>query len=390
MKVIVLSGRIAGRSTAFGPARGKLSYFLRDSQLISASSYPGSLVFNICAFLLPALYSTLSKLWVANIDASQVATTDVYTYIGVVAETINEGLPRASWLIIGDKSSRTLASRISISYSLIVIQSILGLLLSIIFVAAASTFAQGFVPIEARKTSLTYVRLAAFSTLSSAIETAVGTSTRALDRPDVPLIISSVKFLVNIVLDMLIISKFHVGSVKPTVNKQAIIQLGCNMSSAFVGLAYFVFRTMRQGNVSGGVPASVKPSFSALRLLLKPGFLFFVESAVRNAIYLWLVSTIVAMGSDYATAWGVFNTIRWGLIMVPVSALEASSLAFGGHAWGRWRASVGTGARRAKASRLDILGTNNPCIHAVSETSTLTLKSHRTTSFDVLCHRLGH
>lgn len=332
----------------------------------------------------------MSKLWVANIDASQVATTDVYTYIGVVAEVINEGLPRASWLIIGDKSSRTLASRISISYSLIIFQTFLGSLLSIIFVAAASTFAKGFVPIEARKTSLTYVRLSAFSTLSSAIETAVGTSTRALDRPDVPLIISSVKFLVNIVLDMLIISKFHVGSIKPTVNKQAVIQLCCNMSSAFIGLAYFVFRTFNQGNASPGVQASVKPSFTALRLLIKPGFLFFVESAVRNAIYLWLVSTIVAMGSNYATAWGVFNTIRWGLIMVPVAALEASSLAFGGHAWGQWRASAGAGARRVKASRLDILGRTAPCPKFLSENSILTCKRDCTTSIDVLYHRLGH
>lgn len=313
----------------------------------------------------------------------------MYTYIGVVAEAINEGLPRASWLIIGDKSSRTLASRISISYSLIIFQAILGSLLSITFVAAASRFAEVFVPIEARKTSLTYVRLSAFSTLSSAVETAVGTSTRALDRPDVPLIISSVKFLVNIVLDMLIISKFHVGSINPTVNKQAVIQLCCNMSSAFVGLAYFVFRTLRQDKASRG-GHSVRPSFSALRLLLKPGFLFFVESAVRNAIYLWLVSTIVAMGSNYATAWGVFNTIRWGLIMVPVTALEASSLAFGGHAWGQWRASVGAGARRAKASRLDILGKSDPCLHSISDTSTLTLKSHCTTSSDVLCHRLTY
>lgn len=318
--------------------------------------------------MLPALYSTLSKLWVADIDASQVVLTDVYTYIGVVGEVINEGLPRASWNIIGDKSSRSLASRISISYSLIIFQAILGSLLSVVFVTAASKFADTFVPVEVRSTSLTYVRISAFSTLSSAIETSVAASSRALDRPDVPLIISSVKFLVNIILDMLIISKFHVGSIKPTVNKQAVIQLCCNMTSAFVGLAYFVFWTFRQNNASGGAQVaeeardSVKPSLGALRILLKPGCLTFTESAVRNAFYLWLISTIVAMGSNYATAWGIFVTIRWGLIMVPVQALEASALTFGGHAWGQWRATIGREARRGKASRKDILGMNYDCV----------------------------
>ncbi|KAI4620646.1 uncharacterized protein J4E87_006971 [Alternaria ethzedia] len=69
-------------------------------------TYIGALLFNTCAFILPALYSTLSKLWVANIDSSMVVTTDTYTYIGVVAEVLNEGLPRAAYLVIGDKSSR--------------------------------------------------------------------------------------------------------------------------------------------------------------------------------------------------------------------------------------------------------------------------------------------
>ena len=54
----------------------------------------------------------------------------------------------------------------------------------------------------------TYVRISAFSALSSAIETAVAAATRALDKPDVPLVISVTKFAVNITLDLLIISRF--------------------------------------------------------------------------------------------------------------------------------------------------------------------------------------
>lgn len=55
------------------------------------------------------------------------------------------------------------------------------------------------------------------------------------------------------------------------------------------------------------------------------------------------------MGSDYATAWGVFITIRWGLVMVPVQALEATALAFIGHCWGQWRRIIGIETRQAKA-----------------------------------------
>lgn len=271
----------------------------------------------------------------ANIDSSLVVLTDTYTYIGVVAEVLNEGLPRASWLIIGDIASRPLSARLRLSYTLILVQAVLGLIMSVAFVAAAATFADGFVPNNIRAASLTYVRLSAFSCLSSAIETAVTSATRALDKPDVPLLISSVKFLVNIVLDLLLISRFHVGRTTPTVNTQAVIRLCCDLASAFCGLAYFLWTSTHQefAPSSRHISKSLLPSFAALKVLARPGSLTLLESLIRNALYLWLVNGIVNMGSNYATAWGVFTTIRWGLVMVPVQALEASSLTFVGHAW---------------------------------------------------------
>lgn len=325
--------------------------------------FTGALLFNIAAFLLPALYGTLAKLWVANIDSSLVVTTDVYTYIGIVAEVLNEGLPRAAWVIIGDSASRPWTQRLGLAHTLILFQSVLGLIMSIAFLAGAATFAKGFVPIDVRDASLTYVRISAFSALSSAIETSVAAATRALDKPDVPLVLSSSKFGVNIVLDLLLISRFHVGSHTPTVNLQAGIQLACNMTAAFIGLGYFLLTTRRKH--PSGTPTP-RPTFRALRVLLPPGLITFTESAIRNALYLWLITTIVALGSTYATAWGVFNTIRWGLVMVPVQALEATSLAFVGHRWGAWRRGVGTGTLRpGRVGWRTLLGVVKPAVVAV-------------------------
>ncbi|KAI9046346.1 uncharacterized protein KD926_004186 [Aspergillus affinis] len=315
------------------------------------SSYSGALLFNIGAFILPALYSTLVKVWVAKINSSLVVTTDVYTYIGTIAEVLNEGLPRAVWVTIADKSTRSYESRLGLAYTLITFQTALGLIMSIVFTSAARAFAATFVPREAQRASITYVRISAFSALSSAIEAAASNATRALDKPDVPLLISTVKVVVNIVLDLLVISKFHVGSWTPNVNIQAAIRLSCDMVAAVSGLVYFIITTNR------AEPRHRRPwsrevlNLSALFTLLKPGSLTFLESAIRNTLYLWLVAGIVAMSADYATAWGTFTTIRWGLVMVPVQALEATSLAFVGHVWasfkgndiqcGKWRKFLG-------------------------------------------------
>jgi hypothetical protein len=270
--------------------------------------------------------------------------------MGVVVEVVNEGLPRAAWVIIGDKATRSISSRIGLTYTLIAFQTVLGTILSIIFLAAAERFAGSFVPAEVRVISINYVRISAFTSLASSLETSIAYCTRALDKPDVPLVISSVKFGVNIILDFLIISTFHVGSHIPTVNDQARIQLAVGLTAAFTGLFYFLWlsrRILRRADDYG----SARPSFNALMVLIRPGLMTFAESAIRNALYLWLITTIVAMGSDYATAWGVFNTIRWGIIMVPVQALEQTSLAFVGHEWGKWRRLIGVHERHPRAAK---------------------------------------
>jgi len=110
----------------------------------------------------------------------------------------------------------------------------------------------------------------------------------------------------------------------------------------------------------------VKVRVTALKILARPSIYTFTESAIRNAIYLWLVSRIILLGENYATAWGVFNTIRWGLVMVPVQALEASTLTFVGHNWGKWRARVGAEIRRPKASKADIFEIIRPALLSCS------------------------
>ncbi|KAF6527320.1 hypothetical protein HZS61_010364 [Fusarium oxysporum f. sp. conglutinans] len=338
-----------------------------SSSAIHRTHYTGSLLFNLASFILPALYGTLSKLWVANIDSSMVVLTDAYTYMNTASEAVNEGLPRAAWVIIGDKASRSLGKRLQLTHTLIAFQSVIGLILSIVFLAAASSFAKNFVPEEVRDASLTYVRIASFTVFSGALETAVATATRALDKPDIPLAISTVKFAVNIILDFLLISKFHVGSFTPTVNMQGTIQLVCNLVAAFAGLIYFLWSNTWsfKRHTSHDPQEKLRPSFDALKVLLRPGLIFFTESAVRNALYLWLVSTIVALGAVYATAWGVFNTIRWGLIMVPVQALEATALQFIGHNWGDWRRRVDISTRKPQASLKDLRGIVRPAFRSL-------------------------
>jgi Na+-driven multidrug efflux pump len=153
----------------------------------------------------------------------------------------------------------------------------LGLIVvSVIFVSVAANFADGFISAEVQAASLTYVRISAFSALSSALETAGSSATRALDHPDVPLLISSIKFAVNIMLDLILISRFHVRSVRPSVHTQASICLAYGMASASMGLLYFVYISSFRGFIASKRDSSgdarlerSKPSFKALKVLAR-------------------------------------------------------------------------------------------------------------------------
>lgn len=295
----------------------------------SNARYWGALCFNILTFIVPAVYSTLSRLWVAKIDSSLVSVAETYTYIGTAVEVVNEGLPRAAYLVIGDRARRSERERIAISYALIIVQCVLGALLSVVICAGAPQFVQGFVPVEVRNRSVRYVRIGAFSSLSSTLDVAVTFATRALDRPDVPLLISTTKTLANIILDLIFLSSVRVVA-NASIETQAAIRLACDFAGALAGLAYFLWLSRRQRTLR----------LLALRPMLRPGAATFAESLVRNALYLWQVSGLVSLGEQHASAWAIFNAIRWGIVMVPANALEVTSATFVGHNWGAFRSPL--------------------------------------------------
>ncbi|KAL7409276.1 hypothetical protein BDY24DRAFT_408114 [Mrakia frigida] len=313
---------------------------LTELRLLLKSRYWGALLFNCASFTLPAVYGTLSKMWIAGVDALSVATLDSYTYASTAIEPFNEGLPRAAWVVdastITNYSTYTLHERLSLVNTLILVQTLTGLVVSTIFVSIAPNFVGSFVPGPVRATSVKYVRVSSFGMLASLVETAVSIGTRSLDKPDVPLAISSVKTLLNIFLDLALISKVRVGGFEPTVVTQATIRLVCDLTGAAVGLLYYLYLSRKLTRESNETK-STRPSWRSFLILFFPGLSTFAESAVRNAIYLYLIHSVVSLGSVYATAYGVLMTIRWGLVMVPVYALEATSNAFVGHRWGIYK-----------------------------------------------------
>lgn len=199
--------------------------------------------------------------------------------------------------------------------------------------SAEKIFSATFVSYNVQNASVTYVWINVFSALSSAIEVVISNVMRVLNKSDVPLLINSVKVIVNIALNLLIVFKFHVDNWTLNINMQADIHLSCDMIAAVSGLLYFFTSNCIRMSQWYYHWHSELSSFWVFFILLKPGIIIFIESVIQNMLYLWLVAEVVAMSAEYITAWKVFTTIQWELIMILVQALKATSLTFIEHYW---------------------------------------------------------
>ncbi|RYP35331.1 hypothetical protein DL768_010999 [Monosporascus sp. mg162] len=167
-----------------------------------------------------------------------VLTTGVYTYIGLLAKVLNEGLLRAVWVVVSDGASRTETERLRPLHTVILFQAALGLLISVVSTAAAPRLTDAFVPAKV-----------------------------------------SARFAANIALDLLFVSRFRVASFRPTVNAQGAVRLACDVASASTRVACFLWRAGRgasggsDGSDGSGSSDTTAPSLRALGILVHPGAL---------------------------------------------------------------------------------------------------------------------
>ncbi|TVY82521.1 hypothetical protein LSUE1_G003878 [Lachnellula suecica] len=334
----------------------KVSVWVRIARKCHRKTFVGAVFCNFWAFFFPALHVILSKLLVGHIDPNQVATTKLYTWMSVAGLVLNDGLPRAAWTVIGDDTTRSRHSRISLSYTLILFQVVFGIAVSGILMASAERNAvspSATVSGGMSKTSLAYVRYDAMSALTSAIEIGVFNSARALDHPEIPMLVNFVKFSLNMILDVTVMSQYGTLVHQPSMINQAAINMTCDLASAALGLWYFKRvttkytkeRTTATTGPNGWKAidkSKARPCYASLKVLFQHGIWTFIESAIRNLILVYLmIGLTTALKTENATAWNAFRDIRLGMLLVPLQALETSTLTFVGHAWGEWRKEVG-------------------------------------------------
>ncbi|KAI9099867.1 hypothetical protein DFS34DRAFT_680246 [Phlyctochytrium arcticum] len=301
------------------------------------NTFAGALLLNFIAFLIPALYGTLQKLWIGQIDPSGVRVKDAWGWMTLLTDTATEGLSRVAYLLVGDLT-RPMGDRLQLATTLVLGQGFSGIFGASALAIAAPGFALPFFSSAIKASSTKFVRVASFAAGFGVIQAAVEATTRSLDRPEVPVVISLCKTILNIILDAALLSPYRVDKAIPTYNTQAAIRLSCDGFGAFVGCVYFVYLVYKIKPRGTKFPI---PTFHTVLVILHPGNFSVVEAALRHGLLHWLAAAIVPLSAPYAAAFGVFKKIRLGLIMVPALALDRTSVTMMGHRWGAFRERFG-------------------------------------------------
>jgi hypothetical protein len=105
----------------------------------------------------------------------------------------------------------------------------------------------------------------------------------------------------------------QISATKNKNTNQAIIRLIYDNLSAITGLTYFVHVVAHRTTDVNERRHLFNVSISGMKILLRPSFYTFAESAIRNTIYLWVAHEIVQLGVIYASAWG-FSTRSAGVL----------------------------------------------------------------------------
>lgn len=111
-----------------------------------------------------------------------------------MVEIINEDHPHPARVTISNKSP-LISSRMYFLYTFVAFEIVFGIVLRVIFPAAAGRFAGRCTPVEGRVASVGYVRMGGFASLVSALETAFAFSVRTLTMWMCLLVVSLGKFL---------------------------------------------------------------------------------------------------------------------------------------------------------------------------------------------------
>ncbi|KAF9053447.1 hypothetical protein BJ165DRAFT_1340079, partial [Panaeolus papilionaceus] len=255
-----------------------------------------------------------------------------------VAEIFNDGLPRA----VCAERTRSFG----LIYTLITTQCLCGFVLSLVLFGLAPFFARIFAPMEIQEVSANVLSIWAFHATPWLVMTAVTNGVRAYGDSFYPGVEQKFPSIFGFVASSVAGKCVTVSSSYAPLSSPYLTLFLSNYSQFGACLSILFFILYTRMRLTPSEYRSIR-WFSCAHFmeLYNVGQWTFLESAMRNAVYMWQMHDITSLGLEYALVWATFGVVRRITVDIPVRSLELTTNTFVGNNWRVYLERKKTGSR---------------------------------------------
>lgn len=263
--------------------------------------------------LSPTIYTTIRIYWLGDLpDGYSYSIAGQLSWVNLIYEIISEAIILPLFYFIGKVISdkKELVNRVKTGL-------IITLGLYLLISGCVILFAEPLLNVMAISPnifyqSIEYIRLEAIANIFTVLANFVLIVLITCNKDKYVYLITGLKLILSIVLDILLISSFKVS-----------FNLGVNgiaISNIIINLIIFIFILFILAKEGIYIFNKEKLNFNWIKELIKVGGISGIESFVRNIFYMIMISRMVNVVGEQGTYW-VANNFIWGWLLLPIIQL---------------------------------------------------------------------
>ena len=263
--------------------------------------------------LCPTLYTTLRTFFLGQFPGEwSYSIAGQLSWINLIYEVVSEAIILPLYFFMGSSVSDKKSFSNKIRSGLLVSFAIYSICSFLVFVFINPLLHFMAVSPEILAESAVYIRIECIANVFGILYSFLLVSLVTIGKDRLVYLMTGAKLLLSVLFDTFLVSNLPM-SLKLGVN-------GIGISNIASNLILFILAAIMIQNCGYPIFTGEKLSFSWMKEFAKIGCVSGIESLVRNAAYMLMVSRMVNVVGEQGTYW-VANNFIWGWLLLPINQL---------------------------------------------------------------------
>lgn len=263
--------------------------------------------------LCPTIYTTVRTRFLGQMPNEwSYSIAGQLSWVNLIYEIVNEGIILPLFFFMGNVFGKKDEFTNRIKTGLISVVTIYAIFSFIVILFVEPMLHLMSAPVEIIKDCIPYIRIEAIANIFGILVSFLFVSLVTIGKDKYIYVLTLCRLLLSVLLDTFLVSALPI-SFNLGVN-------GIGYTNITVNFILFITSILLIKKDGYAIFSKTKVSFTWMRNFVKIGLISGLESFVRNAVYIVMISRMVNMVGEQGTYW-VANNFIWGWLLLPVSQL---------------------------------------------------------------------